>query len=70
MAIKLGNSNAMYNLGTYYYSIEKNYPKAVEYYEMAVKLGNSNAMNNLGYYYDNIEKIIQRLLNIMKWLLN
>jgi tetratricopeptide (TPR) repeat protein len=51
MAIELGNSEAMNNLGYYYHFIEKNYDKMFEYYLMAIDLGNSNAMNNLGHYY-------------------
>jgi TPR repeat protein len=41
-------SDAMNNLGNYYYEIEKNYPKAIEYYLMSIEKGNSYAMNNLG----------------------
>jgi TPR repeat protein len=48
--------DAMYNLGYYYCEIEKNYPKAIEYYLMSIDKGNSCAMNNLGYYYYEIEK--------------
>jgi TPR repeat protein len=41
MSIEKGNSYAMNNLGTYYSEIEKNYPKAIEYYLMAIEKGNS-----------------------------
>jgi tetratricopeptide (TPR) repeat protein len=53
---------AMSNLGHYYQYIEKNYPKAIEYYTMAIEKGNSNAMINLGYTYiieNNIAKGIE-----------
>ncbi len=46
----------MNNLGVYYDEIEKDYPKAIEWYMKSANLGNKNAMNNLGVYYKDIEK--------------
>ncbi len=40
----------------HYCNIEKEYPKAIEWYMKSANLGNSYAMTNLGYYYKNIEK--------------
>jgi TPR repeat protein len=31
----------MYNIGHYYYKIEKNYPKAIEYFLMSIEKGDS-----------------------------
>jgi tetratricopeptide (TPR) repeat protein len=56
MAIDKGYSDAMYNLGSYYQNIEKNYDESKKYYLMAIDKGNSNAMNNLGSYYQNNEQ--------------
>ena len=50
MAIALGNSNAMFNLGCYY-GEQNDIPNMVKYYEMAIAQGDSDAMNNLGEYY-------------------
>ena len=51
---KLTNNHAddmnNFNLGQYY-RIEKDYPKAIEYYEKSAEKGNCFAMCNLGYYY-------------------
>ena len=48
MAIEQGNSFAMNNLGSYYYNIEKDYPKAIKYYLMAIDQGcDSNAIKNI-----------------------
>jgi len=55
MAINLGHSNAMDNLGVYYYIIEKNYDLAKIYYCMAIDLNNSLAMCNLALYYQKVE---------------
>ena len=44
----------LFNLG-YNYCINKNYPKAIEYYLMAIEKGNIKAMNSLGFYYDKVE---------------
>jgi len=56
---KLTNNQAddmnNFNLGQYY-TIQKNYPKAIEYYMIAIEYENNKAMNNLGNYYYNIEK--------------
>ena len=54
MAIDLGNSDAMFNLGFYYYNI-KDYEQMKKYYLMAIDLGNSYAMYVLGLYYNNIK---------------
>jgi tetratricopeptide (TPR) repeat protein len=56
MAIELKNSNAMYNLGSYYDEIEKDYVLMKKYYQMAIELNDSNAMVNLGLYYEDVEK--------------
>ncbi len=53
--IKEENDNAMCDLGALYYTGrltgEKDYKKAVYYYEMSAKLGNRQAIENLGYCY-------------------
>jgi hypothetical protein len=49
------NSDAMYNLGTYYNRIINDYSKAKKYYLMAIEKHHSTAMNNLAYYYYAIE---------------
>ena len=54
MAIEKNNSDAMYDLGYYYHSIEKDYDNMKKYYLMAIEKGNSKAMNNLGYYYQHV----------------
>jgi TPR repeat protein len=46
----------LFNLGQYYYNIQKNYPQAVEYYTISAEKGNIKAMNKLVYYYCYIEK--------------
>jgi TPR repeat protein len=45
MAVELGHSNAMYNLGFYYNKIEKNYEEAKKYYIMAIKTKNYDFLN-------------------------
>ena len=56
MAVALGNSNAMNNLGQYYKN-KNDIPNMLKYYEMAVALGNSHAMFHLGFYYDESKDI-------------
>ena len=55
IAIEKENSDAMTNLGIYYYFIEKNHKEAIKYYSMAIEKGNSNAMLRLGCYCELIE---------------
>jgi hypothetical protein len=55
IAIKKGNSNAMYKLGYYYY-IETDYKLMEKYYMMAINKGNSTAMSNLSFYYFQVKK--------------
>ena len=52
MAIDLGDSEAMLNLGLYYQDIEVDPELMKQYYLMVIEKGNSTAMNNLGYYYE------------------
>ncbi len=55
LSIKKGtNTNAMTNLGDYYYENE-NYEEMKKYYQMAIKLGNAFAMHNLAYFYEDIK---------------
>ena len=49
-AIDEGDSNAMNNLGDYYFT-EKNYDLMKKYYLDAIKLGHLLSINNLYYYY-------------------
>ena len=56
MAIEKGNVYAMFNIGDYYETIEKNYDEAEKYYIMAIEKCNDKSMNNLGLYYETIEK--------------
>jgi TPR repeat protein len=51
MAIENGNGSSMFNLGLYYYNVEKNYEEMKKYYLMAVEKGCNDAMYNLGNYY-------------------
>jgi TPR repeat protein len=56
MAIeKIGDKQAMNNLGCYYYNTQ-NYTNAQKYFNMALNNNNFVALNNLGAYYQNIEK--------------
>ena len=64
MAVKLGNSNAMNNLGCYYKN-KNDIPNMLKYWEMAVALGHSRAMSHLGYYY-NEQNDIQNMLKFYK----
>ena len=50
-AIEDGNILAMFNLGLYYDSIEKNHEYMRKYYMMAADKGDIDAMCNLGVYY-------------------
>ena len=53
-AIKLGNANAMNEMGCMYYCgtlLEQSYKKAVTWYKKAAAAGSIDAMNNLGYCY-------------------
>ena len=56
MAIELGNSWAMNNLGYYYQYIEKDYPQMKKYYRMAIELGDcSETLYYLENYCDTVE---------------
>ncbi len=61
MAIKLGHSDSMFNLGYYYKEIEKDYDQMKKYYLMAIELGDSDSMFNLGNYYKEIEKDYEQM---------
>ena len=53
-AIKMGNTNAMYNSAIIYEKrdgVQKNLNKAIELYEMAASFGHYRAMNNLAIIY-------------------
>ncbi|XP_078071744.1 protein sel-1 homolog 3-like isoform X2 [Mustelus asterias] len=47
-AASRGSHEALNGLGWYYETFEKDYVKAVEYWEKAVKMGNLDAFHNLG----------------------
>ena len=46
MAIEKGNSEAMFNLGLYYQTIDKSYDLMKKYYLMAIERGINHAMIN------------------------
>ena len=60
-AIKIGNINAIYNLGLYYQYVEENYDEMEKYYLMAIKLEYKPAMYSLGLYYFNIKNVINKM---------
>jgi TPR repeat protein len=51
MAIDLGCTHSMYNLGMYYQE-QKNYDSMINYYLMAAELGHCNAISRLCRYYE------------------
>jgi TPR repeat protein len=67
IAEKLGNSDALVNIGNFYEFIINpvDYDKAKEFYEKAVKLhNNSNALVNLGlFYFQSTEKDLNKAIN-------
>lgn len=65
MSIDKGSTDAMLNLGNYYYDIKK-YDKMEKYYLMGIEKGDSNAMFNLGFYYDCIKDHIHSGVELMK----
>lgn len=74
IAINLGNTNAMNNLGKYYQNESgdhntRDYTLMKVYYKMAIKLNDSDAMFNLGWYYEfvdvNYEKSFKYYLKAM-----
>ena len=57
-------------LGEKYYNgdgVEKDYEKAVEYYEKAAELENAAAQNNLGLCYENGHGVLQDYKEAVKW---
>jgi tetratricopeptide (TPR) repeat protein len=65
IAIKNDDSESMYNLGYYYYSV-KDYDNMKKYYKMAISKNNSSAMFGFGIYYKNIEKNLQKSAMYLK----
>ncbi len=60
--VDFSNSYLLHYIGIYY-NIEKDYPKAIEWYTKSANLGNLFAMCSLGCCYDNINDNI----NSLKW---
>jgi uncharacterized protein len=58
---------AQTNLGKYYYDIEKDYIKAVEWYTKAAEQGNADAQNNLGNRYYNGEGVEKNYEKAVEW---
>lgn len=52
---KLMETNIEYEVGRYYYNIEKTYERAIKYFMLAIKKGNTDAMYSLGHYYSTIK---------------
>lgn len=67
MAIFKRNSNAMYNLATYYHYIEKDYIQMEKYYMMAWEIsGDSDALVQLGRYYKDDELNFEKAKELLK----
>ena len=52
---RLSSSDAMYELGNYYYKKEKDYPNAIKYFLLGVEKFNLNCVNQLALHYMNVE---------------
>ena len=64
LGIKYLNSNCMYNLGVYYYLIEKNTELMEKFYSHSFNLGNKSALYALGNYYFFISFEYEKMLNL------
>ncbi|MBQ4401601.1 MAG: toll/interleukin-1 receptor domain-containing protein, partial [Synergistaceae bacterium] len=66
----LHNASSQYNLGEMYFygrEVEKDYGKAMEWYQRAAANGNSNAQFSIGYMYQNGLGVAQDYVKAMEW---
>lgn len=60
---ELSNNSEYHNIIGLYYDIqEKNYDKAIKYYEKSVEMGNIDSLRYLGYYYGEIIKNNEKMV--------
>ena len=66
LAIEKESTRAMYNLGHYYETIEKNYEEMIKYYLMALDKGNFEVYNKLYNYLKTENDSLKKRVSNMK----
>lgn len=67
LAAEQGNTEAAYNLGVFYDTVEQNYPEAFKWYKIVAEQGDTDAQTNIGVMYELGQGVTQSYQEAFNW---